>query len=456
MPAHRRGLAGRLKGGTAAIALLAITVAAPLGVLLPQPAVAAGGAIDFDGADTMNDTYTVSPGDTFTSNITLPMFYGSAGTPWTLSNAGTIHGFSFGTTPAAPEDDWAVQIEGGNAAVVNSTSGLIQGYVGVYLGGGTITNDGTIQGAGGTLAGGIKINGSGTVSNSGAISGTGYGVYLGNGGTVENLGTVIGISGSGISLANGGTVTNSGTIKGGNGHSDAAISASGSSAFVSNSGVITSSSQLGIDLRNGGTVVNAAGGSVYGNFIGVRVTGAGGIVTNSGTITSGTAVSVDLLDGGTVENLGTASLIAGHGSGVLIGVSSGAGTVTNQGIIKGGSGFGVYLGSGGGQVTNSGTASQITAAGGVLAAGQSTISNDGTIIGTGNVYSGVHLDAGGRVTNSGTASYIGGGPNAIALYGTISGTVVNQGTIVGASKAGILVPSSPTAASSPRRSMASR
>ena len=384
-------LRGRLRAGCARAALLAVPAALSLGVLLPHPAAAAGGAIDLSGANTINDTY-VFPGGTITSGAPQPLFYGAAGTPWTISNRGTIVGDNFGAAPAAKTDDWAIDLAGAGVSVVNN--GVVKGYVGVYLGGGTVTNAGTIQGGSGTNAFGVEIANGGTVINRGAIE------------------TSAGTFGAAVDLLNGGTVSNYDAING---------------------------SSYGIRLDEGGVVTNAAGADISGQSFGILAIGASSQVTNAGTITgSGAdAVGIQLLEGGTVSNLGTASQISGTGGGVQFGVSSGSGFLYNQGTITSTNGFGVYIGSGGGTVTNSGTASKISSSYGVLAVGNGTLTNQGTITETSSRRpGGVVFEAGGTVTNSGAASYILGATNGVYVSGA-TGSVTNDGTIIGNNGAGV-------------------
>lgn len=348
----------RLRAGCARAALLAVPAALSLGVLLPQPA--AAGNITLSSLDT-----SIGPGVFINATSTAPAIFGASGTPWTIANAGTITGDNFGITPPSAGDDWAIDLQASGVYLRNESDGLIEGYVGAYLGGGTVTNAGTILGGSGNNAFGVEI-------------------------------------------ANGGSIMNSGMIEAGGG--DAAIY-----------------------LPGGGIVTNSAGAVIDGGQSGILVTNAPGQVINAGMIT-GTQVGIGLIAGGTVSNLGTASLITGSGAGVVFGAASGSGFVYNQGTITSTDRYGVYLGAGGGTVTNSGMASKISSDYGVLAIGSVTLTNQGTIIGS--VHDGVEFIAGGTVTNSGAASYISGARNGVYVRGAL-GSVTNAGTIIGNSGAGV-------------------
>ena len=163
-----------------------------------------------------------------------------------------------------------------NAGAISATGGSYG--QGVYLaGGGTVNNKsgGTISGSGFGGVGVAVTGGAGNVSNAGSISAIGavsFGVFLEDGGTVNNQsGGAISGSGGGVYIRGGsGSVTNAGTI-----------SATGRSP--------TGALSRGVFLEDGGTVNNQSGGAISGSGIGVDVKGGSGAVTNAGTINGGTA-----------------------------------------------------------------------------------------------------------------------------------------------------------------------
>jgi hypothetical protein len=153
-------------------------------------------------------------------------------------------------------------------------------------------------------------------------------------------------------------------------------------------------------------------------------------ITNLGTVKS-TAFNADcvhLTAGGVLTNGqsdSTTALIAGQGNGVDI--SGGSGTVTNFGTIETG-GYGVRLAAGGTVTNGQGGLIQGDYPAAVALWGSGTVTNFGTIYGT--YWDGVQLGAGGSVINFGTIY----GPHAaVDFIGTLAGTVMNAGTIIGGS-----------------------
>jgi hypothetical protein len=78
----------------------------------------------------------------------------------------------------------------------------------------SIFNDGAVSSAGGY---GVDLAGAGSLDNSGTVSGLTSGFVTGGSGSVVNQGTITGTSGDGVSFGHGGSVTNrkAGSITGG-------------------------------------------------------------------------------------------------------------------------------------------------------------------------------------------------------------------------------------------------
>jgi Hint domain len=229
--------------------------------------------------------------------------------------------------------------------------------------------------------------------------------------------TITSSSGQYIFAASDVTLTNASTISG-----TVGVSSTFSNDTLINlgSGLIQGTSGNGVALYKGGVVTNT-GGLIEGSN-GVGVAAAAGLVTNSGTIIGTNRQGVGLGDGGSIDNSGLISGVAG----VYVGAA--AGTVTNTNTILGASSYGVLLHNGG-IVTN--TAGLIQGSKGVTITGTigvtGTINNAGTIIGTSSY--GAALGEGGNVGNSGL---IEGGVDIAFGSGTLTNTVANSGTILGA------------------------
>ena len=346
---------------------------------------------------------------------------------------------------------------------------------GVLLqGGGSVTNgqaDGTAASITGLQYGVWTRDAAASISNYGTIAATGTGgtgVFLQNGGRVENSGSGASISGldEGIRIAGAlvGTVDNSGTITGGlkaiylgaggyvtnqlggvlQGSDGVRILGPGAIAVV-NLGSIAGSGYAGV-YTQGGTVTNGAaaitGASISGGNHGVLIGYAAGTVTNFATITA-TGAGVAVWAGGSVTNALTGRI---NGSGAGVGVSGSAGTVANFGTVSAiGTGYpsGIYLGAGG-SVTN-GAATVTTAliegsAFGVSIGGTAgTVTNFGTITATGTGYTtGVYMDGTASVvTNYGTIGAT-GGTNGVAINLAQGGTVINAaGALLAGSAEGV-------------------
>jgi hypothetical protein len=211
---------------------------------------------------------------------------------------------------------------GGSAT--NQSTGIISGYAGVYVTGGTaslqsfIDNAGTITGINST---GVILEESASLTNSGHITGALYGMVLGGSNLVANLtgGTITGghagiVATNGLGLA--ATVANSGDILGGSG------------TFVISGTVYD---DWGAELIEGGTFSNAASGLVegYAGFVGE----AGTTLINAGEIVgTGSGVAAYLVGAGdkVVDDPG-ASFVGFVG---LVGLTGLVDDVAGTGILE--------------------------------------------------------------------------------------------------------------------------
>jgi T5SS/PEP-CTERM-associated repeat protein len=357
-----------------------------------------------------------------------------SGGPGTVTAAGTIVGtgtageavvFAPGYANLLVDDPGAVltgTVDGGNppgSTIASSTLLLASG-----------TSAGTISGIGSQFVDFAAIN----VTAGGAWTLTGFntitsGVALFDGGSLTNAGTlygtVIGVTlGSGASLTNLATATLTAP-------SSAIISVSGGAPnTVANYGSIGGIGYVGVGLLSGGTLTNAAGGTISGAYAAVYMGSGAGTVTNAGLLTavSGHNVSdgVAMFAGGTVSNQASGA-IASYIKGVVF--YNLAGTVLNAGSIDGATFIGVALNAGG--TINNAAGGTITGGyAGIYTGGYpSTISNAGSIAAGSNfaISTGVAIFAGGQISNAALGS-ISGVNKGIAFYDA-AGTLTNAGSI---------------------------
>jgi uncharacterized protein with beta-barrel porin domain len=456
VPSRRRRLIGRLRGSTAAVGLLAVAAAVPLGVLLPQPAAAQITLSNGTGGNTTNNTYTVPAIESIFAGNTSPTLIAPSGTSWTIANYGTIQGFNFGNAPGGATNDWAISFQGSGGLLRNAAGAWIGGYGGVYMAGaGTVTNAGTIVGSGGTHPFGIKLANGGTISNTGVIQSTDYGIALAQGGTVTNAagatihgqytgvrsinaaatvtnsGSISGQSGVGVDLVAGGTVSNLGTASRISSQSDAVvIGVPVGAGSVYNQGTITGTNGFGVYIGSGGgKITNNGTASLISGGYGVAIEGTGTVV-NQGTITatSSARTGVGIYAGGTVTNSGAAARITGQANGVDIG--GGAGTVTNSGTIQGVAGAGIVIANGGTVTNQTGGLIEGATAGVKVTGGTVQITNTGTIAGTGASGVGVLFtgSAQGTIDNFGTIE--GAGGTAVQFAGGTNELIIESGGVL--------------------------
>ena len=406
---------------------------------------AAGGIFIYGGAGKVTnfgtikntasfDNIALAAGGTVTNGTSLStaaLITGPALGVYIDDGSGTVTNFGTIIGSAGVSLDDGGQVTNGQSG---STAGLIVGTTGdtVAIAGtaGTIVNFGTIQETTGAVAT-VALSAGGTVANgavgatSALITGPGIGIYVNNNpGTVTNFGRIAATSttsGNGIFLDDGGTVTNFGTVQnadtsnsgvyfhgggvvtnGKTGTSVGLISGAnngvafrGGAGTVTNAGSITSSTANGVYLNGGGSVTNQTGGVIAGHNNGVYNRGVAINVTNAGLIeTTGTADGIYLRGGGSVTN-NAGGTIAGSAAGVEIGQQGGI--VTNHGVIKGVIGVdGGTFHSGSNTLINFGTvASTSTVAGAVAVQMGNSLGSKLLIVEPGAVFTGL-VEGGGR------------------------------------------------------------
>ena len=378
-----------------------------------------------DGVDIFGGGLVVNTGTINGTNGPGVYINGSIGI---VTNSGTI-GSAYGN---------GVELDA-NGVVNNLSGGYIYGGLsGVVMNsGGTVINDGQIYGYFGA---GVYMNGGGSVYNQGIgyISGffDGVDVYGGSG-AVYNFGaSIVGQIGDGVYMDQGGVVSN---LNGGSitGYYNGVEMNGGPGAVYNFGSSIVGQTSDGVYMDQGGIVVNKntwswdnglTPASIEGGVFGVEINGGFGIVTNSGSITGDTQAGVKLSDGGIVVNE-KHGFIGGNSDGIDITDTNGPSFVSNAGTIIGTNGTGVLMAGGGGIVINQ--ASQhhgnnwgygdATAS---ANASQAAFANNENIVPTieGGRYGVIISDGPGMVINSGTIIGI---TNAGVLL-TDGGTVVNQ------------------------------
>jgi hypothetical protein len=354
--------------------------------------------------------------------ITGPAVKGEPATGWTINNEGHV------TATASAAGANGIDLAGGGSI---TNSGVIAGFyngVDVSSGLSSVTNTGTIDSSAVIAPSnptnhqydGIYLGGGGSVTNSGTgtiFGGVGGIDIAGGTGTVNNTGTIIGITvdGQGVELDQGGTVTNTGN---GNIYGDySGVSIAGGIGVVTNSGLIGAIglSGYGVDLEAGGHVTNS--GSITGNYGGVLAGNAAATVTNSGYI-YGADYGARMTAGGLVTNMAGATLQA-----TTTAVAMAGGTVVNAGTIDATAATGkavLFTGSANDLVVEAGAvfigAVTGAGAGSVLELGSEPVATTGT-------FSGI----GGQVTGFGTITFDSG--DKWAVGGTLAG--FNGDTITG-------------------------
>ena len=335
-------------------------------------------------------------GTAVTSSVGTALFNATGGTITTLTNNRYIG------TP-----------DGSNAAGLTgiSNNGTIT----------TLTNNATI------LGDHVAVVNNGSIetltNNSGAFIGGGSALYgIGNSdnastiGTINNFGTITGLSAAIESFGSIGLINNSST---------GIISASvyngfGTITAITNSGTISSSSFVNRAIHNLGTIgsiTNNSTGTISGRDQAIVNYSNIGTLDNAGIIrvtTPGNAIEND--SGATITTL-TNSRYIGTSDGTSY--DGGDRGISNSGTISTltNTSYGVIMGTNYG-LSNSGTVTTLSNSGTIRGNNTSGIFNSGNIV---------------AINNSGTIS---GGANGISQAGTI-GTLTNTGTISGGTLAGI-------------------
>ncbi len=370
----------------------------------------AAGTILASGGSSPTPIVTIGAGAVLTGDAALQTGAEVSAAGYTINNSGTLRVTAEGILVDAAAVSGIV--------INNNTPGLIEGGDdGIYLDGdgGTINNSGTIRGITGVNSDGIEGFGGLTVNNSGSISGA-AGIFA------ESTLSVLNESGANITAS-----------------TEAGVDAT-DDAFIDNFGTISSTGGEGILVFDRATIFNGTSIDGLGNAIsGGLIRGAtNGIFTgadlqlvneNLGVIAGMNGVGVDAGDGAQIFNEAGAQ-ISGSFGGISVGAT---GFVQNDGLIDGMGGDGVTLGAGG-EIFNAGTISGTT---GIVAFDGSLITNSGLIRSTaigGNAFSGgvgnddLALEAGSLILGNVLG---GGGTNSIAFNGGLSSPTSPENTIRG-------------------------
>ena len=386
-----------------------------------------------------------------------------AGATGTLTNFGLVRGTGTTSIGVAFEDGGTVT--NGSASDLGATIEADQFGVQATVVAAGVINYGTIRGDGGTAGGGgVALESGGTIINgttldtTASIQGSELGAaIIGQAGTVNNFGTIVGgyasggLSGIGVYLGDGGSVTNGGakdaTARIG---AQVGIYLKGAVGTVTNFATIGGAgTEIGAAVTYGGMLINGSSidtSALIQGYVGVAgethtvtVVNFGTIAAGNGTgtVTSSESDAVILLGGGAVTNgssTDTKALLLGTVGVVAETIVS---TVSNFGDIVG-SLAGVYF-SNGGRVTN-GTAADTGAnivgsvAGVLFTNAAGTVSNFGTIvggIGSNATYSGVTLQAGGSVTNGSSTDHTALIHGQVGVSSGAVAKITNNGTISG-------------------------
>lgn len=227
--------------------------------------------------------------------------YASSGASSNIYNKNGTYIFNSGTINATGLTGWGVYAAGPQAVISNAGrintkfQGIVLDSYGALYNFGAVYNSGTINGG----YFGIEASNGGYISNTGIVNSNLYSSGRQSAQAGHKPGTLSLPVGFGIAVGQGGTVVNSGTVD----------------------GLAAVYLQIG-----GGSIVNR--GSIHGAGDGVFMR-APGTLSNQGTISAGTGV---FSPGGLISNAG---VISGYGNGYGV-ILDGGGTIANTGTIMGG------------------------------------------------------------------------------------------------------------------------
>lgn len=264
-----------------------------------------------------------------------------------------------------------------------------------------LTGDAVLQNA-------VRISAPGyTVNNSGILQGANDSIlFQVNGGTINNFGTISGITGlnsDGIEGLNGMTIVNSGSISG----NATGVNAGSELQLTSSAGAsITGSSGYGVDAGDNAVITNQAGSVISGQAGGIR-TGINAQITNAGVVLGNDG------DGITFGPLGPD---APEGRGIF-----------NSGTIQGTTGIFATDGS---FVVNSGTIRSTVLGGNAFLASEEGVPNG--VSGNNHLVLNLGSQIEGNVVGSGasdTITFNGGLTSPGGISNVIRGDVTNFGTI---------------------------
>lgn len=344
-----------------------------------------------------------------------------------ITNSGTISGASYGMTFFNSTLVGGIantgRIEGNGAYGVYATAGALEG--GFY-------NAGQITAAGSMAVGFNGTALSGGFTNAGLIQGGNYGIVVQGfatlSGGMNNSGTVIGLgtSDAGIIAVNSrltGGITNGGYIGGARG---VRLYVTDVADGFANSGLInaTGSAHVGVALSNGALTGGFTNTGTISGSLTIHSAAVSGGVRNSGSIagirlTDTSSVLGGLTNSGQVGGVDLWAGVALYGSGI-------SGGITNSGAIYGEE-HGILLQTG------------ATLAGGINNLAGSTISalNTAPILGDARAIHLLSSAISGGITNAGLvrghsfATSAGWGVGLSMQNSTVSGTVLNTGSIIG-------------------------
>uniref|UniRef100_UPI00313B3424 autotransporter-associated beta strand repeat-containing protein n=1 Tax=Sphingomonas sp. OTU376 TaxID=3043863 RepID=UPI00313B3424 len=368
---------------------------------------AAGNVLTFAGTNSFNGTIQIADA----SNVAISGATDTGGSLSVYLGTGASR-LDVTATGSLNSSYQAVSGSGANQSVFNLGSITSAGDAILMTGANALVdNSGTITGARGFSTSGTDaqlINGAG-----GTITGNVYqAVYLANGGTIDNSGTIEAFTGyPAIYSASGATTitNNAGGMITGNG---TVIAVYGAGSSLTNAGSITSTADTAAYLASGGTVINSGSITANGSGIGLWTSG-GGTFTNQagGTITGGNAGMI--LDG---TDLITVNLEAGSTTDKIFSFANGARVINIFGTLNGN-----YAGGAGDDAITLGTSATVTGAidGG---AGNNTLDLTGTGAATlGDVFNIA------SATKSDTGTWTLGGTTDIAAWTVTGGTLVTNG-----------------------------